>query len=103
VGEDDSIDEASGEVKGEEKVDGDLSDSSPECDEFEEELLGKMSGALYESIFVVEMSSMGAEILCRIVPPVLIVLDRFGISGVASTEALARRVVNALDKDIFAE
>lgn len=103
MGEDDSIDEVSSEFEGEEKVDGDRSESSPECEEFEEELLGKMSGALYESMLVVEMSSMGPEILCRIVPPDLIVFDLFGISGVASVEALARRVVNALDNDIFAE
>lgn len=61
-----------------------------------------MSGALYESMFVVEMSSIGAEILC-LMPPDLTVIDLFGMSEVASAEALARRVVKALDSDIFAE
>lgn len=58
---------------------------------------------MYESIFVVEMSSIGAEILCLIVPLNLVVMDLFGTTGVPSEEALARRVVKALDNDIFAE
>jgi len=65
-----------------------------------------MSGALYDSIFVVEMSSIGAEILCLIVPEneCFVVIDRFGIPEVASAETLAlRRVVKALESDIFAE
>jgi predicted DsbA family dithiol-disulfide isomerase len=53
-------------------------------------------------MFVVEMSSTGAEILCRMVPA-LIVKDRFGVSGAALAEAFERRVVKALDNDIFAE
>jgi hypothetical protein len=54
-------------------------------------------------MFVVEMSSTGAEILFLMLPFNLVVMDRFGIVGELSTEALARRVVNALDNDIFAE
>jgi hypothetical protein len=46
---------------------GTLSDSSPESDD-ELEPLGYRSGALYESMFVVEMSSTGPEILCLMVP-----------------------------------
>jgi hypothetical protein len=42
------------------------SDSSPEVEELL--LLGYKSGALYDSMFVVERSSTGAEILCLIVP-----------------------------------
>lgn len=62
-----------------------------------------MSGALYESIFVVEMSSMGAEILCLIVPEekeCFVVRDLFGISGAVSL-ALDLLVVNALERDIL--
>jgi hypothetical protein len=66
VGEE-PAEELSGEVEGEVVRAGTLSDSSPECDD-ELELVGYMSGALYESIFVVEISSTGPEILCRIVP-----------------------------------
>lgn len=54
-------------------------------------------------MFVVEMSSIGAEILFLMLPFNLVVVDLFGIMGEPSTEALARRVVNALDNDIFAE
>lgn len=54
-------------------------------------------------MFVVEMSSMGAEILFLMLPFNLVVIDLFGTTGEPSTEALARRVVNALDNDIFAE
>ena len=48
---DDSIDEVSGDVKGDEALVGDLSESSSECDELEdfddvEVVLGYMSGAL---------------------------------------------------------
>jgi hypothetical protein len=75
--------------------------------EEEDELLGNMSGALYESIFVVEMSSIGAEILCLIVPEVekecFVVRDLFGISGVLSLPPLDLRVVKALERDIFAD
>lgn len=39
VGDDDSIEDVSGEVKGEEAPVGDLSESSPDCEELEE-LLG---------------------------------------------------------------
>lgn len=49
------------------------------------------------------MSSTGAEILFLMLPFSLVVMDLFGIAGEASAEALARRVVNALDNDIFAE
>lgn len=48
---DDSIDEVSGDVKGVEAPVGDLSESSPECEELEdfddvEVVLGYISGAL---------------------------------------------------------
>jgi len=72
----------------------------------EDELPGKISGALYESIFVVEMSSIGAEILCLIVPEeekeCFAVRDLFGISGVLSLPPLDLLVVKALERDIFA-
>jgi hypothetical protein len=54
-------------------------------------------------MFVVEMSSMGAEILFLMLPFNLVVTDLFGTMGEPSAEAFARRVVNALDNDIFAE
>lgn len=54
-------------------------------------------------MFVVEMSSIGAEILFLMLPFNLVVMDLFGITGEPSAEAFARRVVNALDNDIFAE
>lgn len=63
------VEELSSEVEGEEVKAGTVSDSSPECDD-ELELFGYKSGALYESMFVVEISSTGAEILCLIVPGV---------------------------------
>jgi len=70
-------------------------------------LLGNMSGALYESIFVVEMSSIGAEILCLIVPEAekecFVVRDLLGISGVLSLPPRDLLVVKALDRDIFAD
>lgn len=105
MGDDDSIDEVSGEVKGVDELEGDLSESSSEFEEVEDELLGNMSGALYESIFVVEMSSIGAEILCLIVPEneCFAVSDLFGISGVLSLPPLDLLVVKALERDIFAE
>lgn len=73
-----------------------------------------MSGALYESMLVVERSSTGAEILCRMVPwkECLVVRARCGKSGVAEEdEDVEERsetlrfllVVKALESDIFAE
>jgi hypothetical protein len=58
---------------------------------------------LYESIFVVEMSSIGAEILCLIVPEkeCFAVRDRFGMSGVLPLPPLDLRVVKALERDIL--
>jgi len=106
VGDDDPIDEVSGEVRGVDELEGDLSESSPEFEDVEDGLLGNISGALYESIFVVEMSSIGAEILCLIVPEeekeCFAVRDRFGISGVLSLPPLDLLVVKALERDIFA-
>lgn len=65
-----------------------------------------MSGALYESIFVVEISSTGAEILCRIVPAgyaCFVVKLRCGTFGDASSEVFVRfLVVKARDRDILA-
>ena len=55
---------------------------------------------------VVEMSSIGAEILCLIVPEedneCFAVRDLFGISGILSLAALDFLVVKALERDIFA-
>ncbi len=68
-------------------------------------MLGKISGALYESIFVVEMSSIGAEILCLIVPEkeCFAVRDLFGMSDVLPLPPLDLLVVKALERDIFAK
>jgi len=58
-------------------------------------------------MLVVERSSIGADILCLMVPEsCLVVMLLLGISGipVAEDEAFAfLRVVKALDSDIFAE
>jgi hypothetical protein len=57
-------------------------------------------------MFVVETSSNGAEILCRIVPDAkerFVVRFLRGISGVTSAVLTLRLVVNALERDIFAE
>jgi len=52
------------------------------------------------------MSSIGAEILCLIVPEedneCFVVRDLFGISGVLSFAALDLLVVKALEIDVFA-
>lgn len=55
-------------------------------------------------MFVVEINSIGAEILCRMVPAAkdrFEVRDRFGTSGMASVVLAVRLVVKALDKDIL--
>jgi len=55
-------------------------------------------------MFVVEINSIGAEILCLIVPEkeCLVVIDLLGMSAVASALALALRlVVKALESDIL--
>ena len=57
-----------------------------------------MSGALYESIFVVEISSTGADILSRMEPAFLVVKLRFGIGGDISAGLTARLVVKALER-----
>jgi hypothetical protein len=54
-------------------------------------------------MFVVEMSSMGAEILCLIVPEDFPVKLRCSIEGVISDDLTDRLVVKALERDIFAE
>ena len=56
-------------------------------------------------MFVVEMSSIGADILCLIVPEkeCLVVSDLFGISGVLPLPPLDLLVVKALERDIFAK
>lgn len=49
-----------------------VTESSPEERDdmlLEEALFGYISGALYESIFVVEISSRGAEIALRLIVP----------------------------------
>lgn len=96
----------SGEVKGVDALVGDLSESSPEFDDADDELLGNMSGALYDSIFVVDMSSIGAEILCLIVPEgkeCFAVKLLFGISDMLPGAFALFLVVKALERDIFAE
>lgn len=63
-----------------------------------------MSGALYESMFVVEISSNGAEIFCcRMVPDgkeCLVVRLLWGTSTETSEGFLVRLVVNALESDV---
>ncbi len=57
-------------------------------------------------MFVVEMSSIGAEILCLMDPEEkdgLVVKLLFGISANASVLLTPLRAVKALDRDIFAE
>jgi hypothetical protein len=56
-------------------------------------------------MLVVEINSIGAEILCRIVPVEnLVVKERFGMAGTDSVSFFAcLLVVKALDKDIIAE
>jgi hypothetical protein len=63
-----------------------------------------MSGALYESIFVVDTSSTGAEILCLIVPAgnCFVVMLRWG-SGADISGIFDRLVVKARARDIFAD
>jgi hypothetical protein len=62
-----------------------------------------MSGALYDSIFVVYISSTGAEILWRIDPAAFVVLLRWGRTSASARVrlCLTRRVVNALAMDIL--
>lgn len=62
-----------------------------------------MSGALYDSIFVVYISSTGAEILWRIDPAAFVVLLRWGRTSASARVrlCLTRRVVNALVMDIL--
>lgn len=55
-------------------------------------------------MFVVEINSIGAEILCLIVPEMecLVVIDLLGMLGMASALDLALRlVVKALERDIL--
>lgn len=63
-----------------------------------------MSGALYDSIFVVDTSSTGAEILCLIVPAgnCFVVILRWG-SGADISDNFDRLVVKARARDIFAD
>lgn len=84
-------------------IEGDLSDSSPDWEDLEAPLLGYRSGALYESIFVVDRSSTGAEIfICLSEDPKECFVVRFLLSAASSILAL-RLVVKALERDIFAE
>lgn len=66
-----------------------------------------MSGALYESILVVERSSTGAEILCLMVPAekecFLEVRLLCGRSAKPSLDFVGLLVVKALERDISAE
>lgn len=80
---------------------GDLSDSSPDWEDLEPPLLGYRSGALYDSIFVVERSSTGAEIfICLREDPKECLVVTFLLSAASSILAL-RLVVKALDRDIL--
>lgn len=114
-----SIDEVSGEVKGDPTLEGEvfeslrvlwLSELVLEVVEADR-LLGKISGALYESMFVVEISSIGAEIFCcRMVPEKLcfVVKLRWGMAAKTSTSEVFRLrfVVKARDSEdeaIFAD
>lgn len=78
-------------------------------DEVEVAVLGSfwMSGALYESMFVVWTNSTGPDILLRMGPEIdpLTELLRLGLPSASPPppKTLARRVVNALARDIVAE
>ena len=96
-----SIDEVSGEVKGDPMLEGEVFESlrvlvlSELVLEVVEaaRLLGKISGALYESMLVVEISSIGAEIFCcRMVPGKLcfVVKLRWGMAAKTSTSEVFR-------------
>jgi hypothetical protein len=80
--------------------------SSDRCDEpVEDADMGLMSGALYDSMLVVWMSSMGFEILWRREPTdALVELARLGAfsASAAFILCLTRRVVNALAIDMMA-
>lgn len=97
-------DESSGEVTGEEVSDGALSESLPEDCDVKLAVRGRISGALYESILVVDTSSTGAEILCLIVPAgnCFVVMLRWG-SGADISGIFDRFVVKARARDIFAD
>lgn len=96
--------ELSGEVTGEEVSDGTVSESSPEDRDDKLALRGWISGALYESIFVVETSSTGADILCLIVPAgnCFVVILRLG-RGADISDIFVRFVVKARARDIVAD
>jgi len=102
---DDSIDEVSGDVKGVEILAGPPAEFPGSLPELIDRRLveGKMSGALYESIFVVESNSTGADILCRIVPEgyaCLVVRLLCGTEPApASAWALLLLVVKALERE----
>lgn len=81
--------------------------SSDLCEDVVElAVFGKISGALYDNMLVVWISSMGAEILWRIDPTaLLVVLLRCGLLSAASAAirlCLTRRVVKALAIDMLA-
>lgn len=98
----------SGLVGGDDVLVRALSDSSSETD-LEEDVddadLRYKSGALYASIFVVWVNSMGLEILLRIDPecawPRATVLLRCGRIPISVGGCFARLVVNARAKDIL--
>ena len=54
-------------------------------------------------MFVVEISSTGAEILYLIVPDCLVVKLLFGNGSEISTDFVLRLVVNALERDMAAK
>lgn len=104
-----SVDEISGLVGGEDIAVPGLSteDSSSDLEVRvgEDVVRGYRSGALYASMFVVCVSSMGLEILLRIEPdcpkPLAVVLLRCGKIPMSVDDCFPRRVVKARASDIF--
>jgi hypothetical protein len=106
-----SVDEISGLVGGEDIAVLGLSteDSSSDLEVRvgEDFVWGYKSGALYASMFVVWVNSMGLEILLRIEPdcpkPLAVELLRFGRTPMSVDDCFTRRVVKARANDIFAD
>lgn len=103
-----SVEAISGLVGGDEALVRLPSESSEVLEDGEEADLGYRSGALYASILVVCVNSVGPEILWRIDPEyprrLLVVLLRCGIDpfdSFKSIEGFARRVVNARASDML--
>lgn len=101
----------SGEEGGVESEDMDLwseSDEDSEAGEMLDELVGLqatvcMSGALYESILVVDRSSSGEEILSRTLPIGTLVVVRDLPRDSAASSFFARFLVKARASDMLAD